>query len=157
MEHLTMSLGLKNLAPTQYTNYNFNSMIRFGGKVFASSDSGIFQLDSSDTDDGSEITAMLELVKTDFGSPNPKKVLKVMFGIEASGMMLATITSDDAVSNSGLMPATQINQEQHGDWSVMRSFGRYLSIRIQNVQGCDFSLDDIKVVLIISPFRRLKR
>jgi len=161
MSNLTFAMQLGIMAPTQYGNYNFNSMCNFRGKAFgAHEDGGIHLLDNRDetADEGSvEIDALLELAQTDFGVPNVKTILKVVVGYEASGELEISVISDEYEAVSGTLPESAGNFQQHGDWTGVVSLGRYALLRIQNVEGCDFSLDSIDVYMIVSPIRRLVR
>ena len=62
---LTIALELKALAPTQYTNYGFNSMIMLGGTLIGANENGLFELDGED-DNGTNIDAYFVPVNTDF-------------------------------------------------------------------------------------------
>lgn len=160
MDNMTLALQLNTMAPSQYGNYSFDSMCVLRGKPFgAHIDGGIHLLDNADAtdDNGTEIDALMELAQTDFGSPNVKKVLKLMVGYEADGKMVLTVISDEETAFSGEIPLIQEDMLKQGDWAGMVSLGRYSMLRIQNTEGCDFNIDNIVAAIIISPIRKLKR
>lgn len=142
----TLCVNLRNVAVSQYGNFDFNSFAMIGGKLYGASDDGLFLLEGDD-DDGVAIPALLELVKTDFGSSHQKRLRKGFVGYETAGELSLTTLNDDGNSRTVTLPTTRTAMEQQGSrLPVTREGkGRYWTLRIENVLGCDFSLDHIEV------------
>ena len=132
---------------TQYINYDFNSMVKFGNKYLGASPDGIYEL-GGDTDNGDKIAAYFKPVVTDFGISNSKKVRFALIGYEASGDLIMTV-------EGGKSGASQI-VKTFGDGPQWRKVsgnrtvrGRYLTFIISNVDGCDFGINSINVALVV--------
>ena len=148
-ERFAIALNLKRVAPSQYTNYNFNSMCIFNGLPIACNEDGIFSLDDSETDNGTEIDSYIELPTTDFGELRSKRFRKMFVGYETSGNLKVTVVVDGGTAKSFILTAGQTAQIQHRDILPMTrdQKGVYWVISIENVDGCDFSLDNIEGVI----------
>ena len=152
-EHLGLALNLRQIAPSQYANYNFNSMCKFGDDYIGANEGGIFTLDSGSTDAGTNIDAAFELFTTDFGIPSQKRIRSYYIGYETDGRLILKIKDDDNNERPFTLPAevggnkqvsAKINPGRDGK-------GRYWMTRIENVEGSDFSIDTIIATLIVLP------
>jgi hypothetical protein len=150
-EHLTICLNLRRTGPTQYSNFNFNSFGNLGGMVLGANEDGIFLLDSADNDDGTPIDAFLELLTSDFGIPNAKRMRIIDIGYEADGQIKVVLKADDRFEYVlYLAPAATNRQQDRGRAKGQRNVkGRYWTARIENTDGCDFSIDHIQIIPII--------
>lgn len=155
-EHLGICLNLRKLAPSQYANYNFNSFCELGGQILGAGDDGIFILDSADDDDGTPITAYFEPAMTDMGISNPKRMRALYMGYEANGTMKVTAQVDELHERAEyVFPAGKDRLQGGGRASGRRDqAGRYWKHKIENVDGCDFSVDTLEVIPIILPPKR---
>jgi len=134
---------------TQYINYDFNSMVKFGDVYLGASVDGIYELDG-DTDDGDRIGAYFEPVVTDFGINNPKKVRFMFLGYEAEGDLIVTF-GDNRSTVSRTVDSVRIGQQWRRITGIRGIRGRYLTFQISNVDGCDFGIDSIDVALVVMP------
>ena len=152
-ERFGIALNLKRLAPTQYTNFNFNSMCLFNGRPIACNNEGIFSLDDAETDNGVDIDSYVELPTTDFGVLHAKRFRKMYVGYETSGNLKITVIVDGVESSPFVLTSSQTTNIQHRDILPMTRAqkGVYWVIRIENVDGCDCSLDNIEGSLIVLP------
>lgn len=141
-------------ATTQYTNYDFNSMVKFGDTFLGACnngiDDGIFELDG-DTDNGDYIGAYFEPITTDFGISNPKKVRFIFLGYEAEGDLIVTLSADEGSEQSYTVDSQKTGQQRRRVPTNRNMQGRYIMSRISNVLGCDFALDAMDVTIIIMP------
>jgi hypothetical protein len=134
-------------------------MCKFGDKYLGANESGIFELntgefDNADSDgNGDDIEAVFELLTTDFGIENPKRVRKLYFGYEADGNLLVTVYDDDNNERHYILEPSHIpNKQSSSRLPVGRDGkGRYYTFRIDNISGADFSIDSIKVLPVILP------
>ena len=141
-----IGMNLKRLAAWQVRNFPFNSMCVFNGNPIAASEDGIFTLDTGDDDNGTEIDAVVELVTTTFNYLGVKRFRKAYVGYEASGDLTLTITIDQYNTKVYTLTNGDINQLQHRDvLDMTRDLkGVYWQWRIENIDGCDFSIDLIE-------------
>lgn len=146
-----ISLNLNLIAATQYRNFNFNSMCVFNSVPLAANSSGIFSLDDADTDNETDIDAYIEFPTTDFGILNAKRFRKMYFGYETSGSIQVSVNVDGTTSSPFNLTTSETGQVQHrGILSLSREQkGTYWTLIIENVEGCDFSLDNIEGLPII--------
>ena len=150
-EYLGLSVCLNNLAVSQYCNHKFDSMVKFGGKYLAAGRDGIFTLDDAETDGGATIDSIVELPLTDFGISHQKRLRSIYIGYETEGSLKLTVTNDEGNEREYTLTALKTGNIQHGGKvSVNRDGkGRYWKLKIENVNGCDFSLDMIEVIPVI--------
>ena len=149
-DYLGLCTELSLLAVTQYAGFNFDSMCKLGDVYLGCNARGIFELDGS-TDEGMDIDAFFELPTTDFGLSKQKRIRKVYLGYEASGSLVLEVKDDeDNVRKYTLEAALSDNREHSAKIPVGRDGkGRYWSFKIENVAGCDFSVDSIDASIVI--------
>lgn len=149
MSNVTICYNLKINGLTQYTNFDFNSMCRFNGQTLAASDGGLFVIDSGDDDDGTDIDAYFELPRSDFGSAYQKRIRSGYAGYESSGTLNIKLATDEGTAVT--LPLSPTRSGQHGGRFPGRrdTKGRYHTIRVENVDGCDFSIDRIDIIPVI--------
>lgn len=148
MNYLTLAVNLKNLAISQYTNYNFNSFAKIGDTHIGFNEDGIYELDNAQDDDGTAIDAFAELVRSDWGVSNQKRVRTIYIGYEANGVLQLILSTDEATAETyTLTPTLSANKQGSGELHGRRSQkGRHWDIKIANTLGCDFSLDSIHIL-----------
>ena len=134
---------------TQYINYDFNSMVKFGDTFLGACSDGIYEL-AGDTDDGDDIGAYFEPIVTDFGINNPKKIRFMFLGYEAEGDLIVT-TGDNRSWKSFTVDSVRTGQQWRRITGSRSVRGRYLTFGISNVGGCDFGFDSMDVAIIIMP------
>jgi len=151
MDYLTLAMNLKNLAISQYINYNFNSFAEINGTFIGFNEDGIFDLDNTQDDDNTNIDAFAELVTSDWGIPNLKRIRKIRAGYEAAGDIRLILTADEGTEQSfTLAPTTTGNIQTDGSMTGRRiQVGRHWKIKIENTLGCDFSLDTLTAKPVI--------
>ena len=149
MNKLALNVNLLNTAVTQFCNYNFNSFCKIGDKYFGANDTGIFELDGTD-DNGTDIDAFFELILSDFGISNIKKIRSVFVGCEADGKLTLTLKDDEDNSRSYVLRLTSGSKQSSGKVDVGRDgLGRYWQVRIENTSGVYFAIDSIELLTII--------
>lgn len=143
MSFLALAMNLKNLAPTQYMEFDFNSLCEFNGQVLGANEDGIFLLESGDLDVAATIDAYVEWV-TDFGISSRKHVRRLTIAGETQGDLLVTVQADGG--DIGEYSITGASELQQGIWHVYLPVdcrGRYFTVRISNVSGSQFSTDEV--------------
>ena len=150
-EYLGLSMCLSNLAVSQYCRNKFDSMCKFGGKYLGAGRDGICILDNAETDGGIIIDSIIELPLTDFGLSHQKRLRSIYVGYETEGSLKLTVSNDDGNEREYTLTALKIGNIQHGGKVPVNrdGKGRYWKLKIENVDGCDFSLDMIEIIPII--------
>ncbi len=150
-DRLTLCLGLERLAPSQWANYNFNSMCRYGPYYLGANEDGIFILERADKDGDDDILAFFRTALTDFGSVNQKRLRKVYLGYETDGVLEVRVGTDEGEDLvRELHPRRDDNREHSQKVSVGRDKkGRYWDLEVRNVGGADFSVDEVTAVPIV--------
>lgn len=146
---LTLNINLSNMAVTQFCDYDYNSFCKIGDKYFGACENGIFELTGKD-DAGANIDAFFELVVSDFGISNVKRIRKIYVGYEAKGDLTVTTKDNEDNSRSYTLSYLDYDRQNGGEVAVGRDgLGRYWQIRIDNVDGCYFAVDSIELALTI--------
>jgi hypothetical protein len=150
-DYLGLCLQLERMAISQYANFNFNSMAIFNGQCLGANEAGIFQLDSGDRDNTSEIPAFFELMTSDWGIENQKRIRSIYVGYETNGRLFFKVKDDDANETEYILEPNHLDHAQHGAKlpGSRRGKGRYWFIRVDNMNGADFSVDNIKVLPVV--------
>jgi hypothetical protein len=150
-EHLGICLNLKGGQLSQWANYNFNSMVRIGDNHVGAGDNGLIKLNNGEIDNTTPIEAFFELVKSDWGIAHQKRIRYIHIGFECDGDLLLTAKDDDGNEivyevNPNHAPDQQHSAKVPGSRAAK---GRYWTMRIENINGSDFSIDMIKVRPVI--------
>ena len=150
-DYLGICLELTGARPSQYGNYNFNSMCKFNGAYLGANGSGIFVMDSGDLDGTAEIDAYFELVTSDFGIAHQKRFRSMYIGYEAEGDLILSVTDDEGNERNYNLEPTFADLKQHGQKvGIGRDGkGRYWMVKITNLNGVDFSVDRIVGIPVI--------
>lgn len=145
-----MVLNLKNKGLTSFSNYDFNSMCRFNGVHLGASPTGIFDLDTGDTDNGTLVewnfrTGYLDMIDTTV-KPNVKKRLKqAWLSYKSNGDVMITVLQPDGTSYEYDLSGIEVY-----DTGLRVKFGkgfrsRYLALDVSNVDGSTIELDTMKL------------
>lgn len=146
-----IALNLKLNAHTQYAGFNFNSMAVFNGVVLGANEDGLFTLNDSETDAGEDIRSIVEMVGTDFGAQNSKRMRRVDIGLKAQGDLVLTLKSNEDEGSAYPVRPAQLMMKQHRTNVPVgsRQRGTYWAVRLENRNGHDFSVDAIDLVAVV--------
>jgi hypothetical protein len=141
-------LNTESSGVTQYDQYPFNSLTRFGNRYLGAGAMGICEL-SGDTDNGQLIAAKLKTGVTDFDSPMRKRVDRAYLGITAEGDILLKVTTDKGVEDGyQCTPRVgDIHTERVKLGKGVKS--RYWQFELSNSEGANFELESLEWVPII--------
>jgi len=143
-----IALNLKTAAGTQFTNFNFTDFVKLNGKYYGFNSDGIFTLDTAETDDGTDIDAYFGLVTSNFGISNLKRIRSGFVHYEG-GRLKATVRFDDNAEFSSFVSPLHTGQAV-GKFKGRRDYkGGFIQLKIENVDGSDFSVDQIDVIPFI--------
>jgi hypothetical protein len=149
-------LNLKRVALSQYGEFNFNSMAVMNGVPIGASSDGIFSLFDAEKDNGTYIASIIETVLSNFGVISKKKPRRLYVSLEASGALLIKLKVDDGDYKNYSFNPKVLGQKEHRTPLSVTSFqkGDYWMVRIENVDGADFSIDDLSGLFIILGMER---
>jgi len=134
-------------ATTQFTNFNFNSMVNFNGETICAGDDGIFKMGGSN-DNGTNISAYFEPVVNDLGMLCVKRVRFLYFGYKSSDYITVTVSFDDGSVYTVDIPSTSMKPSKQ-KFPIPRSIhGTYFKINIANKNGGDFSIDSVDAMTV---------
>lgn len=146
---VAININLSNFAVSQFCEYDYNSFCEIAGKHYGASDAGIFELIGND-DNGSNIDAFFELIISDFGISNIKRIRTAYVGGEADGRLTLTLKDDEDNSRTYDLDLTAVSKQSSGKVPVGRDgLGRYWQVRVDNTNGVYFAIDNIELLLII--------
>lgn len=142
----TFITNLKNMGTTQ-RRLDFNSLCKIGDKWVFANNQGLFEIGGADDDNGTDIDAFFEPITTDFGIPNPKRARYLYIGFESSGELEIDVSFDGKPAETiRIFPDKNKTGQQRVRVTVSRkNQGRYVTIQVRNVDGCDFSIDHIAI------------
>ncbi len=140
-----LDTNTKNNATTQYAGLNYNSMCKFAGMYLAASSAGLHLIGGT-SDNGEVINASMKSGEIDLGIDNPKRFRFVYFGLETTGNLTLKVYVDEVLAKTIAVTGRPTGRQQRIRVSVGRknAKGRYLSWKLENVDGSDFSLDSVK-------------
>jgi hypothetical protein len=125
-----------------------DSMCSFNGKILCASTSGIFE-HSGTSDSGSVINAYFRLASMNFDSARQKRFRKLYIGGYIAGEIKVTVITDEdtetiyyvgSVAADNVMLDIPLNFEDKGE---------FVSVEIGNVNGADFSIDEMSLVIAL--------
>ena len=145
---IVLSTNLKaGAATTQFTSFDYNSMVKMGAKFFCVGDGGLFEY-AGTTDNSVAITSYFEPATMDFGISSEKRLRCLYIGYEAGGDLTLTVSTDLGYSEVITIPASAAGQKAR-KVPISRSVrGRYWTFQIKGI-GVDFSVDHISVLPIV--------
>jgi hypothetical protein len=148
---LSLCLNLKGSQLSQWQNYDFNSMAKIGGQYVGAGENGLMLLERGDFDNGAPIEAFFELATSDWGIPEQKRIRALYFGYESDGNLMVTVRDDDGNERSFTLLPNHSANLQHGAkiTGARDGKGRYWMVRVDNVNGSDFSVDSIQVLPVV--------
>jgi len=143
-----------NNATTQYSNFDFNSIVKFDNQFLCADNAGLFKISGttkiSQADDLTYISTdcYFELATMDFDISSQKRLRAVYIGYEADGDLTLKISTELSSIESYTLPATTSGQHAR-KVSINRSLkGRYWTFQIYG-SGVTFAIDHIKILPIV--------
>lgn len=148
MRMLTLDTNLKaGNATTQYTNFDFNSMVTFNGAQLGANETGIFEL-SGETDNTVAIDAYFEPVTSDIGVAGPKRMRYLYTEAKISGSVDINISVDGGAVQTYRISDTALTPLRYRTTVSKILHGTYWLYQFKNVNGADFSVDSARGVFV---------
>lgn len=143
--NLTMSMNFKNRAPSQFSNVFANSLGVFGPDLFFGAADGLYVFEDDSADE--VVEAFFELpysILNYNGLKSPRSLIVsgkiegvLEFDVTDERASTVTYESRDISSYAGTKIALNSNQRS-----------RYFILKVRNVDGAYFSIDQMDVVFI---------
>ena len=149
-DRLTICLSLHRVAVSQYRNYNFNSMCNFDGLLLGSNEDGLFTLDSGDLDVDQHINAFFRLGPCELGMIEEKAVRRIELNGRLDGMLKVSINPDGKgdISSEVTPKREDLRLISHSVPMGKDVKGRSLDLKVENLQGSDFTINRIDALLV---------
>ena len=149
---LALSFNTRNMAISQFCGMRFDSFaVLDDGRVFAAdADRGLYEFAGAGTDDNAQINAKVRTGLTDFGAANQKRIRSIYFGGEATGDITLSTRNDEGNEREYTFTPenTDGTQQSAKLFGGRDGKGRYWDFQVENVDGCDFGIDQVDVVPI---------
>lgn len=144
-DFLNQVMNVRNNALTLYTNYPFNSLCRFNGKNLGATATGIYDLDSGDTDDGSLIEWNFRTGYLDLEQKMKKKITQAWMSYKSDGDLIVTIVQPNGEEYEYPLGAVDVTES-----GIRAVFGKgikskYVAVDIKNVDGSSITLDVLRL------------
>lgn len=155
-DSLTIAMNLNNMAPSQYFDMPFDSVVEFNGQTVFFGDDGIYEEGGND-DDGTDIDAWIDTPNHNFGREEQKSIaaFSMRYEVESGGEMNVTLygDEDETYARTFLIPPAKSGQVQQTMRKTLRTY-KYgkagdWKVRIANVNGEDFSIDTFRLAPVI--------
>lgn len=136
----------KNIGATSiYENFKFNSYAKLNGKYYGCAKDGIYELDMSDADNGSQINAMFTTGLVDCGNSLKKSVDNAFLAVRSDGDVFLRVRAD------GEEFTYRLSKDNIGKFEGARvKIGKGLravnwQFELYNSNGSDFDIDSMKI------------
>ncbi len=140
-EIVTLSLNTKNFGLTKYTNYDYNSLCMFNGKLIGSKRTGIYELEGSD-DDGTAIPWKIRTGKVDLKTSKLRYVW--LSGTVSGDIKLIVETAEGERYEYDAEPVSESEDEIRV--KVGKGLNsRYVIIELQNESDETITLDKMQI------------
>lgn len=142
---LALRINTKLAALSQYSNFNFTSVCYYNGVLLGANNGGIFSV-NQDTDLGDNINSFFEIFGADFNS-NYRKFIRssTISGVFDKIRVSVVADSVECTSHDSLYDAT-VEQKSVSIDMNKDDRGKYIGIKISNIDGSDFSIDGVSLV-----------
>lgn len=163
MDQLTLATELTRIASTQYRDFAFTSVVRWGDRYIATAKDGIYEIEAGDTDEGGFIGTRADLPVTDLGAANQKRLRRIYAAGEFNAVTIGEETKDEITlyvkADEGqerafaLEPQSKDGKQVGAKADIARDAkGRHWQIRWET-DGMDYSIDSMSA-LIVNLFRK---
>jgi len=151
---IAWTMNTKSGALTNYDNFGFTSMAFHGGKLYATSPEGVFEL-GADDDDGRDIDALAKGGFLDFGREENKRMSDIFVGYTGGDIECDVETYDGPKEvYTYRMERRDADAPRNNRLKVGRGLSsRYWGLAFRNKNGADFQIQDVAVQIAVSKRR----
>lgn len=134
-------------ASTAIDGLNFLSMARHKGKFYGLKADGLHRMGGA-KDAGVNINAFVSLPKTNFGSPQLKRIPYAYFGMASEGtMLLRVIANGKEYIYKARNPSSELVEQRFDIGKGLKA--NYFQFELMNQDGEDFDLDTAKFMPVV--------
>lgn len=151
-EALQYAVNAVTGALSRYSNFRFTQFATSGGKTFAVTDSGLYELGGR-TDDGDTISAIMDLGANDYGSAKGKRLSSVYAGIHTDGGVYFRVAGDSGEDT--IYKAVDYGAESRAR-TAKGLTARHWRIGLEITDASYADLDNIEVEIGVSQRRLLR-
>lgn len=144
----TIATNIHINASSQFTNYDFNSMFVFNGKLWGCGENGLRILNTGSNDAGTDIDAYFTLLKSGLEVDGEKRIRFIHCNYSSDGNIAASVELDDDVTSADIEFVTDTNKGyQTRRIEPPRSLGWFsnCALTVKNVNGSSMSIKSIDV------------
>lgn len=141
-----LRLNTKLKATTQYVGYNFNSLCCFNNFILGGNTTGIF-VTGGDTDNTVAILSFFKTFCTDLNTSKNKNIRSVeISGVFPKLSVTTVVDSMEKTTYNSLQDST-LEQKTIDIATNHADSGKYIGVKVSNIEGSDFSIDNINLVV----------
>jgi hypothetical protein len=143
---VAFAVNCRTLMGSEYEHFPFTSLARQGREYYGAIADGIYRL-TGPTDAGTPINANLIGAISDFGNRNEKYFPYAHVFLRGEGALSLTLVTDETKPRDYPVTAREGQQGLHTKrCKLARGIkGRSAQLKISNVDGCDFDLQEIQL------------
>jgi hypothetical protein len=146
-------MNTETAAPSWYSNWQFIDMVQIGDRVLAVGPEGLVEL-GGESDAGEDIDAGVTYGFMDFGADEKKRIDAFWMGYTSPDVLQASVeTFGNPVYTYSMTPRNADSPRNNRIRPGKGLNARYWRIGIDNVGGCDFSVDSISADVVPSARR----
>lgn len=152
MTMTTLCTNIKTGAATEYSGYGFESFCRaHDGRYYGINEGGLYLLDG-ETDDGVEISAVIDYGDIDFRASALKSLAAAYAQAASEERMELRITQNgDEYEYLARSYSEEMQAQRFDTGKGLRA--NFFGVKIANTEGCDFTLDSVELAVVATSRR----
>lgn len=156
---IILSMNLAAKALTQYSAYEFNSLMptQHQSEAYGIKADGLYKVsrDYRD-DDGTYIDAKVVFQETNLTTSRSKRLRKLIFGLLQSGDLKITVSTDEDGADQEYtipVPVAAIRPDLRVVPCNREQYGRFIGLTLENINGAWFDLHAIDAYVVVLNYR----
>lgn len=135
-------VNAENAASSTYSDFEFNSYARIGGRYYGLRPEGLYSLDA-DEDDWGPVIGRVDFGRLNFGGTEQKRVTDVYAGMSTSGTMYLRVTADgETYTYRSNRKSAELQTERFVPGKGIKA--NWLGFELVNAEDTDFELSTIE-------------
>ncbi len=142
-------LNTNTFAISEYNNYGFNSMVKFNGKYIIADANGIYEQDSSNTDEGGyTINANVRSGEVDTYGRTVQRLRNGFLRYKSDGDIRLSTYADETTTRRYSLPlqdSTKLNERRVKFERGIKD--RVFDFNIENINGSSLDFESLRITL----------